>query len=178
MKKQALLLIAFLASSNISAHAGCANASLSSTRKPAINFQAFRSALESALKNENTPAIICATGFSAVLFYIIYKFYVNGGYTNNPGYDWAEEKEHKSDYIKDDAFPATQISTPYVAQQQATAATQANQEAPSTTATTEATPVENPQPLEPVEPKTSNTHTRQDETFEFLRDQQLAIESY
>ncbi|MBY0110012.1 MAG: hypothetical protein K2X90_02795 [Candidatus Babeliaceae bacterium] len=73
MKKQLLLLIAVISSANISA----------------FNLQAYKEYLGKTLSNNTT---ISYMAFGAVLTYVLYKFYIQGGYSNNPGYDWAAEK--------------------------------------------------------------------------------------
>ncbi len=104
MKKQALLLIVIISSGHISAHAGYAQ--ISAQEKTA---QFFKSFVETVQNNKTvfTQAAAAST-FLAILAYITYKFYSNGGYANNPGYDWAAEKEDVPDFMEyGTTFPTT-----------------------------------------------------------------------
>ncbi len=89
MKKQALLLVALAFSMNASAAYSLPSMSLPTL--PTINFQAL-----TTLNNHRT---IAASLFLAATALVIYKFYANGGYTNNPVLKEAK-KEGESDFFK------------------------------------------------------------------------------
>jgi len=123
MKKQALLLIALVSCANASA---LTMPTLTMPAMPTIDVQAYKEALSTAVAHKNTPTVVCSTAFAAVLFYTIYRFYVNGGYATNPGIDWTK-KDRESDFMKhgytnghffDTTAPAV-VTTP-VATQEAT----------------------------------------------------------